>query len=242
FRNDTAAILTSATLSTGSADLSYFRDRVGAEEIEAIQIGSPFDYEKQMQLYLVQKMPNPKHKDYEAALEKWIAHFTEKSQARAFVLFTSYRTMRAVADQMENFFHKKSWQLLRQDGDLPRNLMLQEFRESPAAILFGTESFWTGVDVVGDALSSVIITRLPFATPDHPLTQARMEAIENEGGNSFAEFSLPEAILKFRQGAGRLIRSKSDTGSIVVLDSRIVTTGYGKNFIQALPKCPVKIV
>ncbi|MFV0415781.1 MAG: ATP-dependent DNA helicase [Chthoniobacterales bacterium] len=242
FRDDTSAVLTSATLSTGSSDLSYFRNRIGATEVRAVQIGSPFNYQKQMKLCLVQKMPPPKHKDYEAALEKWIAHFTEKSQARAFVLFTSYRTMRVVAERMEKFFRQKKWDFLRQDGDLPRNLMLEKFRESEAAVLFGTESFWMGVDVVGDALSSVIITRLPFATPDHPLIQARIEVIENEGGRPFFEFSLPEAILKFRQGVGRLIRSKNDTGSIVVLDSRIVTSGYGKNFLQALPECPVEII
>lgn len=242
FRDGTPCVLTSATLSVGSPQLDYFRDRVGAWDVKPVQIGSPFDYEKQMTLHLVRKMPDPRDPTYEESLVHWIGHFTEMSKARAFVLFTSYRTMDAVAAKMEDFFEEKGWDLLVQSARMPRHRLLEEFRRSPAAVLFGTESFWTGVDVVGEALSNVIITRLPFATPDHPIIEAKLEAIEEAGGDAFQSYSLPEAILKFRQGVGRLIRSRTDTGHVVVLDSRIVTKPYGRGFLAALPKCRVEMV
>ena len=241
FRENTCAVLTSATLSVGSNDLSYFRNRVGASGCRAVQIGSPFDYKKQMTLHLVKKMPEPKDSGYDAALEKWIAHFADQSHARAFVLFTSYQTMRAAAQALETHFAVKGWNLIVQGSGMPAHRMVREFRENPQSVLFGVDSFWSGVDVPGEALSSVIITRLPFVTPDHPLTQARLESIEAEGGRPFEQYSLPEAILKLRQGVGRLIRAKSDTGTIVILDSRILSKPYGRAFLRALPECPTQI-
>jgi ATP-dependent DNA helicase DinG len=125
---------------------------------------------------------------------------------------------------------------------MPRTKLLEQFKATPRSVLFGTDSFWSGVDVPGDALRNVIITRLPFAVPDHPLIEAKLESIEASGGDAFTEYSLPEAILKLRQGVGRLIRTKSDQGIIVILDNRIATKPYGRAFMSALPKCPVEIV
>jgi len=241
FRENTCTIMTSATLSAGSPNLSYFRNRVGAEDAHAVQIGSPFDYKKQMTLHLVKQMPEPRDPTYDKALERWIAHFADQSKARAFVLFTSYQTMRNAAEALENHFTKKGWTLLVQGSGMPVSRMVQEFRDNPHTVLFGVDSFWAGVDVPGEALSNVIITRLPFVTPDHPLTEARLEAIEESGGRAFDQYSLPEAILKLRQGVGRLIRTKSDSGMIVILDSRILSKPYGRAFLRALPECPTTI-
>ncbi len=241
FREGGTAVMTSATLSVGSEELGYFKGRVGAEEVPSLQLGSPFDYKRQMKLHLVRKMPEPRDSGYEESLAKWIEHFTTESKARAFVLFTSYRTMQAVASRMEGFFEKNRWDLIVQGAGLSRSRMLESFREDGESVLFGTDSFWTGVDLPGDALSSVIITRLPFATPDHPLTEAKLEEIQSSGGDPFRDYSLPEAILKLRQGIGRLIRSGNDTGSVVILDSRILSKYYGKAFLKALPECPVEI-
>ena len=143
---------------------------------------------------------------------------------------------------MKDFYALKGWNLIVQGAGLSRSRMLEAFREEGESVLFGTDSFWTGVDLPGEALSSVIITRLPFVTPDHPLTEAKLEEIQLSGGDPFQSYSLPEAILKLRQGVGRLIRSSKDHGSIVILDSRILSRSYGKAFLKALPECPVEIL
>ena len=242
FRENCCCVMTSATLAVGRPDLSYFRTRIGATEAEPLQLGSPFDFQKQMKTFVVQKMPDPRDTGYHKALEHWIAHFVQKSEGRAFVLFTSYRDMQQVAGAMEKFFASADMNLLVQGSGAPRSRLLEQFKSTPRSVLFGTDSFWGGVDVPGEALSNVIITRLPFAVPDHPLIEAKLEFIEERGGDPFTEYSLPEAILKLRQGVGRLIRTKSDRGIIVILDNRIVTKPYGRAFMQALPKCPMEII
>ena len=242
FRDDCTSVMTSATLAVGRPDLAYFRRRIGADDAEPLQLGSPFDFQKQMKLFVVRKMPDPRDAGYSAALAEWVARFVEDTEGRAFVLFTSYRSMQQLAVEMESFFAKKKMNLLVQGKGAPRSLLLEQFKTTPRSVLFGTDSFWMGVDVPGEALSNVIITRLPFAVPDHPLTEAKLELIQARGGDAFTEYSLPEAILKFRQGVGRLIRTKSDNGIIVILDNRVVTKTYGRAFLKALPNCPVKIL
>jgi ATP-dependent DNA helicase DinG len=241
FRPDSTTIMTSATLDVGRG-LEFFAKRVGAQEAETLLVESPFDYESQMRVYLPKGMPEPSEgQRFQEALEGWIQRFVGMTKGKAFVLFTSRAMLRKTAEGMAGWFEEQGLRLLVQDKGNSRTRLLKEFKEDRDSVLFGTDSFWQGVDVPGEALSNVILTRLPFSVPDEPLLEARCERIKEKGGEPFRELQLPEAILKFRQGVGRLIRSREDRGQIAVLDGRILSRTYGKSFLKILPECPVEV-
>ena len=237
-----SAILTSATLGTGDADMSYFAGRVGAESVRKLQIGSPFNYREQMRLIVARSMPEPDQPEYAEVLPEWIKRYLAESRGRAFVLFTSYRLMVQAAEKVRPFCEEQGWTLYVQGQDMQRHAMLEAFRKDVDSVLFGTDSFWTGVDVPGESLSNVIVTRLPFEVPDHPLVESRFESIRERGGNPFYEYSVPVAILKLRQGVGRLIRTRSDSGMVVILDPRVATKRYGMRFLKSLPEARLEFV
>jgi len=216
---------------------------VGAGEAETLLVESPFDYESQMRVYLPKGMPEPSEgQRFQEALEREIRRFVEMTHGKAFVLFTSWAMLRKTAEGMRAWFEEKGIKLLVQDKGASRTRLLREFKEDWDSVLFGTDSFWQGVDVPGEALSNVILTRLPFSVPDEPLFEARCERIKEKGGEPFRELQLPEAILKFRQGVGRLIRSRKDRGQIAILDGRVLSRRYGKSFLDMLPECPIEIL
>jgi len=241
-----SVVLTSATLCTGATEdksgFDFFAGRIGLDDFNALKLGSPFDYKKQVKVYVEKDLPNPNQSAFIENAAEVIKKYLAKTTGGAFVLFTSYVMLEEIAGRLSEWLDENNIKLLQQGASVDRSVLLRQFRAKGSNVLFGTDSFWQGVDVPGQALSAVIIVRLPFAAPDQPLLAGRLEQIRETGGNPFNDYQLPSAIIKFKQGFGRLIRSKTDSGIVAVLDSRIASKSYGKKFLAAIPKCEVVIV
>jgi ATP-dependent DNA helicase DinG len=230
-----ACILTSATLTVGNA-FDYVRNRIGLDEGAELALATEFNIRSQTLFYVPRRMPDYRHPSYLERAAEEIKNILRASQGRAFVLFTSYQQMTAAFDRVAEAV---PFPCLVQSRHAGKSRLLEEFRTTPNAVLFGTSSFWQGVDVKGEALSAVIIDKLPFQVPSDPLVSARMARIEHDGGSPFSDYQVPQAILRLKQGLGRLIRSKSDRGILSILDNRVSTRGYGKLFMASLPEYTV---
>ncbi|VAX32299.1 DinG family ATP-dependent helicase YoaA [hydrothermal vent metagenome] len=233
FRGDSPIILTSATLST-QGHFDFVKSRLGIDDAEEMKLETAFDYEKQALLYLPGHLPPPSSPRFTTAISDEIVRILQKSEGRAFLLFTSWRNLEAV---YQNLSERLPYRLLKQ-GTQPKQVLIESFRKDISSVLFGTTSFWQGVDVAGEALSCVIIDKLPFASPGDPLTSARIDALGQQGKPAFVEYQIPLAMLSLRQGIGRLIRSRRDRGLIAILDHRITKKSYGKAFLDNLPNAP----
>ncbi len=229
-----ATVLTSATLAVDGS-FEYVKSRLGVSNAMELRVESEFDYARQALLYLPRRVPPPKSPAFSAVAAREVIEILKRSRGRAFVLFTSYAVLRAVQQFVEMAL---PFPVLVQ-GTAPRSTLIEQFRSTPNAVLLATASFWQGVDVVGEALSCVIIDKLPFASPADPVTAARIEAIKAAGGDAFATYQVPLAILALQQGLGRLIRHRNDRGVLAILDPRLRTMGYGRRFLDSLPPAPV---
>lgn len=236
-------IFTSATLSICSPpDFSFPLAQLGLEDCKTISVQSPFNYRTQCKLHLNKILPDPsKHRtEYETQMIAAIPHYLDLSKGRAFVLFTSRQTMLRAVPVIRSWANGQYTILVQ--GEQPTIVLIEHLKNDTSSILLGLDTFWMGVDVPGEALSNVILTKLPFRMPSHPLYQAKLDAITDAGGNSFMDYTIPEAIIKLKQGYGRLIRNGTDTGLVVILDPRVLTQPYGKIFLNSLPNCNRKII
>jgi ATP-dependent DNA helicase DinG len=234
FNRFRSVVLTSATLAVDGA-FSYVKGRLGLRDAEEVLVPSEFDFRTQALLYLPRRMPPPKSPNFPEAAARETIELLKRSRGRAFVLFTSYAVLRTVQQFVEMAL---DFPILVQ-GSAPRSVLIDQFRSTPNAVLLATSSFWQGVDVVGDALSCVIIDKLPFASPGDPVVSARIDALTADGGDAFADYQVPLAILALQQGLGRLIRHRTDRGVLAILDPRLKTMGYGRRFLASLPPAPV---
>jgi ATP-dependent DNA helicase DinG len=234
FTKTDSIVLTSATLAT-AGNFQFIRSRLGLDDCEELILGSHFDFARQAVLYVPRNIPEPREEGWvqQACLE--VERILEASQGRAFVLFTSYRQMELVHDALSG---RLTFPVLLQ-GEKSKTALLEDFRNTPHAVLFATSSFWQGVDVQGNQLSCVIIDKLPFSVPNDPVVAARIRQIEESGGNAFYDYQIPEAVIQLKQGFGRLIRSKDDRGILALLDKRVVTKSYGGTFLRSLPPAPL---
>jgi ATP-dependent DNA helicase DinG len=233
FTQTPSVVLTSATLSTNQS-FDYIQYQLGLPEARGLILGSPFAYDKQAILCVPKEAKHPNHPRYTHYVAYLILRTLALTQGGVLALFTSYSLMDEVADTIYPKLDEVGYTLFKQ-GDGPRRGLIEDFQSEPRSLLFGTNSFWEGIDLPGEALRAVVITRLPFTSPDRPVTRARLQAIEDAGGNPFLEYSVPQAILRLKQGFGRLIRTKTDRGGVVILDERILTAGYGADFLASLP-------
>ncbi|HSE50089.1 MAG TPA: ATP-dependent DNA helicase [Terriglobales bacterium] len=231
FENLETAVLTSATLAV-SGTFEYIAARLGLQHARTLVVPSHFDYESQAVLYVPPDLPDPRTPQFTARAADLVRRLLEITRGRAFVLFTSYAQMNDIHDRL---LGELEYPMLLQ-GTAPKSALLDEFRSTPNAVLFGTSSFWQGVDVQGEQLSAVIIDRLPFAVPNDPVVAARIKAIDEEGGNAFFQYQVPQAVITLKQGFGRLIRSLHDRGLLALLDNRILKKQYGRVFLESLPK------
>jgi ATP-dependent DNA helicase DinG len=233
FEKTPSVILTSATLSTNQS-FDYIQSQLGLKEASGLILGSPFAYDKQAILCVPREAKNPNHPRYPHYVAYLILRTLAYTRGGVLALFTSYSLMDEVADAIYPKLDEVGYTLFKQ-GDGPRLGLIQSFQDQPRSLLFGTNSFWEGIDLPGEALRAVVITRLPFTSPDRPVTRARLLAIEDSGGNPFLEYSVPQAILRLKQGFGRLIRTKNDIGGVIILDERILSSRYGEGFLASLP-------
>ncbi len=232
-----AWIFTSATLAVGD-DFSAFCNQLGLQHADTRNFGSPYDFQRNALLYLPRNMPDPRQAEYEVALTNLIVEVLSASRGRAFCLFTSYAMMHRVHQNLGEHAAAAEWRMLLQ-GQAPKSELLARFKQSAPAVLLGTASFWEGVDVKGEHLSCVIIDKLPFASPSDPVLKSRLSACEQEGNNPFMDIQIPDAVIALKQGAGRLIRSETDRGVLVLCDPRVVSKSYGKLFLNSLPAMAV---